>query len=169
MSRSWRAAEKSRRRRGVSSLRPPRRGQGLGVAAIAALLVVLLDQVTKWIVMQSWAGLPRGGRYLRLELLYNSGVSFSFLRGNTTVILVLVVAIVVVLVIALALASPPTRLALGVILGGALGNLVDRVFRDGAVVDFIGVWRWPTFNVADIAIVVGALLLVLVIGFGARR
>ena len=70
--------------------------------------------------------------------------------------------------VALFLAPPRYRPALGVILGGALGNLVDRFRFGGAVVDFIGVYRWPSFNLADAAIVAGTILLVLQVLRGSR-
>ena len=109
---------------------------------------------------------PRGRRTcrtgscggLRIELNYNSGISFSRLagaggdrRGRWSR------AVAAGVTAALFLAPPRYRPALGVILGGAVGNLVDRLRFGGAVVDFIGVYVWPSFNVADAAIVAGTV------------
>ena len=97
----------------------------------------------------------------------NVGAAFSFAQGAT--VLFTAVAVVVVIVIvrtARRLGSVAWATSLGLLLGGALGNLLDRVFRDpgpgrGAVVDWIDFRVWPVFNVADSAIVVGGLLAVL--------
>ena len=143
----------------------PRRAWGLilGVAAF----VLVADQLSKW-----WAVRTLTTRTidvvwtLRLNLTGNTGASFSSFGGQGPLISLGVVAVVV----AVLWLSPmaPSRLgsvALGMILGGALGNLTDRVFRGdagflhGAVVDFIDVQWWPVFNVADMSVVIGALLL----------
>lgn len=89
----------------------------------------------------------------------NTGVSFGRVTGNGDAVLIAVVVLVAVLAVGLAVAPPRYRLALGILLGGAAGNLIDRV-RHGAVLDFVDVPWWPTFNVADVAIVVGVALVV---------
>jgi signal peptidase II len=128
---------------------------------------VLLDQATKLLALQ----LPPGGigsDPFRLRLVFNENAAFG-IPGFPGMFL-LITTVVTVLVIR---ALPRTdRLSLGfaygLVLGGALGNLLDRLFREpgfpsGAVVDFlevgVGSVRWPTFNVADIGIVVGAMLI----------
>ena len=105
---------------------------------------------------------------LRIDLNYNSGISFSRFAGAGGVLVVLVAAVVAGVTAALVLAPPRYRPALGVILGGAVGNLIDRLRFGGAVVDFIGVYGWPSFNVADAAIVAGTIILVLQVLRGAR-
>jgi signal peptidase II len=135
----------------------------VGAVSIAAL-VVLVDQLTKW-----WASdrLDAGPIHviwtLDLELNRNTGSAFSLFQGATPVLVVIAVALVAVLLV-LAYRSPsPSRAAIfGLIIGGAVGNLSDRLFRGdhGAVIDFIDFHFWPTFNVADACIVVGCLLLV---------
>jgi signal peptidase II len=145
-----------------------RSSRGLGPALALAGLVLLLDQAGKWLVRREAAELPyrlAGG--LRLDLTYNSGVSFSRFAEAGDIVVALVAAVVGGVAVALWLA-PRHRLALGVIFGGAVGNLIDRLRFDGAVVDFIGVYRWPSFNLADVAIVVGTALLVLKVLRGAR-
>jgi signal peptidase II len=94
-----------------------------------------------------------------LSVAYNSGISFSQLSDAGSVVVVLVAAVSTAVAVALFVAPPRYRLALGVILGGALGNLIDRLRYDGAVLDFIGIWKWPSFNVADMAVVFGTLWL----------
>jgi signal peptidase II len=134
------------------------------VLAIAAV-VVFADQVTK-----TWAVDHVSDRAihviwtLRLAVTYNSGAAFSIGQGITPVFVAVAVGMVVALVvIARRDETIGARVALGLVLGGALGNLTDRVVRHhhGAVVDFIDFRWWPVFNVADASIVVGAILLAL--------
>ncbi len=136
----------------------------LGLAGV----VLALDQFTKWIVLQEWAGLPRAYPGLRLQAAYNPGISFSQLQDAGSLVVVLVAAVAIGVAIALVLCSPPYRPALGVVLGGALGNLLDRLRYDGTVLDFIGIWRWPSFNVADVAVVAGTAWLIVVMLRGVR-
>jgi signal peptidase II len=138
-----------------------RSSRRLGPALAAAAGVFIVDQASKWLVRHEAAHLPYqvvGG--LRIVLNYNSGISFSRFAGSGGLVVAMVAAVAVGVTVALFLAPPRYRVALGVILGGAVGNLVDRPRFGGAVVDFIGVYGWPSFNVADAAIVVGTLILV---------
>jgi signal peptidase II len=139
-----------------------------------AALVVVADQTSK-----TWAlhHLQLSERHVLgpiwLVLTFNSGAAFSLGRGVTPIVEAVVVVLVVWLVVfsrrAGRAASTPVAVGLGLLLGGATGNLIDRVFRHhhGAVIDFIDALRigthdrWPVFNVADAAIVVGVLILVL--------
>lgn len=132
----------------------------LGLALALAAGVLVADQLSKWLVRSEAADLPLrlvGG--VRVVLVYNSGISFSRLAGAGQIVVVLVAAVAIGVAVALALSPPRYRPALGVILGGAVGNLIDRLRFDGAVVDFIAVYSWPSFNVADAAIVVGTILI----------
>ena len=135
----------------------------LAVAAGVAALVVMVDQLTKW-----WAvdRLSRGPVHvagtLDLELSRNTGSAFSLFQGGSAALVVVAAALVVALALMVRRSGSVGRAAvLGLIIGGALGNLSDRLFRDGhgAVVDFIALHFWPTFNVADSCIVVGCVLL----------
>jgi signal peptidase II len=122
--------------------------------------VLATDQLTKWVVRGAADALPAtiaGG--IRIVPTYNSGVSFSRLAGRGSLVMVLVAVVATAVAAALVLAPPRYKLPLGIILGGALGNLVDRVRFDGAVFDFVALWWWPAFNVADIAVVAGTALL----------
>jgi signal peptidase II len=105
---------------------------------------------------------------LRLHLARNRGAAFSLAFGSGGVIAILAIAVVVVLIaVGRSLDTRVGVLSLGLVLGGALGNLTDRLLRDGsgflggAVVDFIDLQWWPVFNVADIAVSIGGVLLVL--------
>lgn len=145
-----------------------KRGYVLALALAAA--VVVADQATKWVVRAQAEHLPRqlvAG--LRIDLTYNSGISFSRFAGAGDVVVVLVAAVAAGVAAALVLSPPRYRPALGVILGGAVGNLIDRLRFDGAVVDFIGFYGWPSFNVADAAIVVGTVLLALQVVVGRQE
>ena len=138
----------------------------LGVAAV----VVAVDQLTKW-----WALRNLPGRSihlfwtLHLDLARNTGAAFSRFGGQGPLIGVLALGIVAFLLWqGRTVSSRLGSVALGLVLGGAIGNLVDRAFRDGsgfmqgAVVDFIDPRWWPVFNVADSCVVIGALLLIVV-------
>ncbi|MDQ6852467.1 MAG: signal peptidase II [Actinomycetota bacterium] len=137
---------------------------------IAGLVVgiVLLDQVTKAVVVATLADGPLSiiGDTVELRLSRNPGGAFSLLTGFTPLLAVLAVIVAVVLVrVAQRMTDPVMVVALSLVLGGAIGNLLDRVFRSpsflrGEVVDFIRVGGFPSFNVADSAITIGAVLLV---------
>jgi signal peptidase II len=136
-----------------------------------ALTVIVLDQLTKWWALESLSG----GRVidvvwtLRFRLVFNSGASFSIGDGLGPLIGLAAIAVVIILIwTGRSIASPVGAVALGLVLGGAIGNLLDRVFRagdgflGGSVVDFIDVQWWPVWNVADMGVVIGAILLVAV-------
>ncbi len=139
---------------------------GLGVVAPAAVAVVAVavDQASK-----TWALGRLDGREplhvvgsLQLALSFNSGVAFSLGQGSGLAIVPIALAVVVVVVlVARSLSGRLAGLSVGLVVGGALGNLVDRLVRGhgGAVVDFIDLQWWPVFNVADACIVVGGILL----------
>jgi signal peptidase II len=131
------------------------------VAGAVAVVVVVVDQVTKsWAVRRLSHGDIHVVWKLDLELTYNSGASFGLARGWAPIIAgVAVTAIVLLLSAVRHVRSDALAAALGLVVGGALGNLTDRIVRShhGAVVDFIALHFWPTFNVADSCIVVGAI------------
>lgn len=140
-----------------------------------AFAIVAADQGTKFLAEQLLvahepvAVLP----FFNFYLTYNTGAAFSFLRdaGGWQRWLFAVLSIGVSAFIVIWLSRLPRgngwlACALALVLGGAIGNLLDRLFRiDGGVVDFVdvyyGTWHWPAFNVADAAISIGAVLLVL--------
>jgi signal peptidase II len=137
--------------------------------AVAAV-VVALDQLTKAIALERLAdGAPVHvlGDLLQFRLVFNPGAAFSFATGYTFVFTIIAaVVVVVILRVSRKLRSLPWALALGALLGGAIGNLLDRVFREpavfqGHVVDFIELPNWPVFNLADTAITCSAVAMVL--------
>lgn len=147
---------------------PPRR---LGLVAAVAFAVLLADQASKW-----WAvdRLSDGDIIdligsARFNLFYNTGVAFSLGSDDGLGPWISVLAIGVVVAVSFGATSRYRlgAIASGLISGGAVGNLLDRAFRGddgflhGAVIDFIDLQWWPVFNIADAAIVVGAILLVI--------
>lgn len=134
-----------------------------------ALVWLAADAVSKAVAVANLTpGRPVDalGSALRLDLLRNPGSAFSFATGYTAVLSLVAVAVVVVLVrLAGRLRSRAWAVAFGLLLGGALGNLADRVFRSpgflrGHVVDFLALPHWPVFNLADSGITVAAVLIV---------
>ena len=144
-------------------------------------LVIVLDQLTKYFAIEllepykAHAVIPG---FLNWTLAYNAGAAFSFLhdaggwqRWLFTGLAIAVSAVLIVWLGRTARGEWRTALPLALVIGGALGNLIDRM-RFGHVTDFIEVyyqqWSWPAFNVADSAISVGAVLLIL-FGLGGRK
>jgi signal peptidase II len=147
----------------VAALTRPR---ALAVTAAAAAPIVLLDQLTKWRALEALSDGPIHLFWtLDLRLTFNSGAAFSTAPGLTPFLTAAGVVLVGMLVLMSGSATKTSAaVALGLLLGGAVGNLSDRLFRDhgGAVIDFVDFGWWPVFNVADTALVCGAILLVLV-------
>ena len=143
---------------------------------MVAGVVVLIDQLTKW-----WAlnALDEGPiviieDFYQFRLTFNTGASFSMLTGAGPLIAIVVFGVIGLIIFVLGDASRRIEaVSLGLVLGGAIGNLIDRLFRgsgllDGAVVDFIDFSFFATFNVADAAVTIGVMLL-LVSTFVFRR
>ena len=138
---------------------------------MAAVAIVVLDLITKLIAeatLLRTPGVSVIGDWFQLRLVYNPGAAFGLHVGPYSRWIFFVVALVAVVVLArMSRASPATdrfrQLALGLVAGGAAGNLIDRIRSARGVVDFldvgIGALRWPTFNVADIAVSCGAIAL----------
>ncbi|MFD0801253.1 signal peptidase II, partial [Streptomonospora algeriensis] len=150
-----------------SAARRPRRFVLLAAVAAAVLAA---DYATKEAALAAFApgeSMPVVGGLLKFTLVFNTGAAFSMGRGMPWLFFLIAVGVVGYIVfMARKLASGPWAVALGLIMGGALGNLVDRAFRPpaplhGAVVDWIRVPNWPVFNIADSCIVVGGALAVL--------
>lgn len=146
---------------------------GLGTA----LAIAILDQLSKAAILAHFAGRPFGGDpltpFFSFVLTYNRGMSFGLFNGgpggstglNAVLFSLAAAAIVAGLIWWLSrVGSPLLALAIGLIIGGAVSNVVDRI-RLGAVVDFldfhIGSWHWPAFNLADSAICVGVVAMLL--------
>lgn len=147
---------------------------------IVAGLIIGLDQWTKWLVRsnipfaQQW--LPEGlewlAPYARLVHWHNSGAAFGMFQGGSAVFTVLafiVIGLIVYYYPRVGVNDWLTRLALGMQMGGAAGNLISRLTLDGKVTDFISVGAFPVFNVADSAITVGVGVLLLGVWLEERR
>lgn len=131
-------------------------------ASVVALLVIAIDQITKSLVESN---ITVGERIdvlgpIQLTNVGNTGIAFGLAGGGGTVLVAL--ALITLVLIVGFFARDPDRpgiwLAIGLLVGGAAGNLIDRIAHD-AVTDFIKIGFWPTFNVADVAITFGVLLL----------
>src|SRR5665647_322132 len=154
----------------------PRRLLYLAVV-IVAVPVYVADQLTKaWASANLQSDQPRSliGSILQLNLTHNSGAAFSIGTGATWILTAIACSVVVfVVVTARRLGSRGWALALGLLLGGSLGNLSDRMFRApgpgrGQVVDFLQLPHYPIFNIADSAIVSAAVLIALLAFRGVR-
>jgi signal peptidase II len=134
-------------------------------AGLVMVAVIVLDQVTKAMVRSNVAIGDRDGVLPAVEIVHvrNEGVAFSRFSGGGTLVAIIVGAALLALVAYFVthLDKPLIWLPTGLLLGGALGNVIDRI-RDGAVTDFIKLPGWPAFNVADISITVGVLVLLYV-------
>ena len=138
-----------------------------------AALVIAIDLVTKLVAEAALLhtnAVPVFGDWFQLRLIYNRGAAFGLHVGPFSRWVFLGVAVIAIVVLErMSRGSPPgdrfRQVALGLVAGGAAGNLVDRIRSAHGVVDFldvgIGTLRWPTFNVADIAVSCGAIALAL--------
>jgi signal peptidase II len=139
----------------------------LVVPAFVATLVVAVDQASKAAIV-AWLGRDEpehrwelAGALLAVEYVENTGAAFGSFRDQGAWLIPVALAVVVGLVVyyrRVARPSPVLALSLGLLIGGALGNLIDR-WRLGYVVDFVAVGVWPKFNVADAAVSLGVVLL----------
>jgi signal peptidase II len=158
------------------SAHPGRRGLPLVVALVAAL-VFLADQGSKSLAVARLTGRGRVdliGDLFGLRLVRNAGAAFSMATGATWLLTIIALVVVITIIrIARRLGSRGWTLALGLLLGGALGNLTDRLIRSpgffrGQVVDFLELPHWPIFNLADTSIDTGAVLIALLTLRGIR-
>jgi signal peptidase II len=154
---------------------PPGRSRLVLLLAVAAA-VLLADVLSKALVVRELSDrepVTLLGGLLTLRLVRNPGAAFGFAQGITIAFTVVAVGVVVVILrLSRRLRSTPWAVALGLVLGGAVGNLTDRIFRApgpgrGHVVDFLELPHWPVFNLADSAIVMAAVLMVLLSARGS--
>ncbi len=135
------------------------------VGLLIAALWVAADQATKTWAENTLAGHPDFlFGHFGFELIYNSGIAFGIASGAPGIITVFGIVVSAVLVVVLFRTRRPlTTVAAALVLGGALGNVVDRIFRHngGAVIDFLHSGFWPTFNLADAGVVIGLVLAII--------
>jgi signal peptidase II len=152
------------------------------LALLTVILVVALDQWTKALVVANLTlngpPTPLIGNYLTLYYIRNSGAAFGLFSNNLILVILIVAAIVVISYLYLRFLNTGTlaiKLIFGMIIGGALGNLIDRARHSGYVVDFIFFripqigFRFAIFNLADASISVGVFLLFVMLLFGGLR
>lgn len=148
---------------------PIRARRRIGVLVVVAAAVLVADVLTKVVTVATLEGgapVEVVDGLLTLRVIRNPGAAFGIAGGLTVLFSVVAVGVVVAIIrTARRLVSTPWAVALGLLLGGALGNLGDRLFRQpgplrGHVVDFLELPNWPVFNLADSAIVCGGLLAV---------
>ena len=139
--------------------------RGYPLLGLVGALVVAVDQATKTLALEtlSGSGVDVLGGLVTLRITINSGGAFGVLQGVPGFFLVATVGIIVgILLWARNVEQRGWLIALGLVLGGGVGNVIDRLVRDhGGVVDFVDLHWWPVFNVADACIVTGVGLLLL--------
>ncbi|GAA5002349.1 signal peptidase II [Streptomyces hyderabadensis] len=157
-------------RKQVQAPERPRGKRRVAVLFAVALFAYLLDLGSKMLVvakLEHHEPIEIIGDWLRFAAIRNAGAAFGFGEAFTIIFTVIAAAVIVVIArLARKLHSLPWAIALGLLLGGALGNLTDRIFRapgvfEGAVVDFIAPKHFAVFNLADSAIVCGGILIVI--------
>lgn len=149
---------------------PARRPTGAWPAILIAgiaVIIILLDQFTKWLVVDRLAGPAAPGRVDLVPGIFsfvyveNRGAAFGIFQGYSDIVLVAAILLVIGITFVMyrmSAGSPLLPYATGLIVGGAVGNIIDRI-RLGYVVDFVAVGPWPKFNVADAAVTVGVALM----------
>ncbi|MCL5773715.1 MAG: signal peptidase II [Firmicutes bacterium] len=139
------------------------------ILGAAAILVILLDQLSKYLVAGHFLlnfSTPLLGRILYLTYIKNSGIAFGFAPRAGVFLIILTAAVIIVFIFVAANYSKKEtagrklalQIAAGLVLGGSIGNLIDRI-RLGAVIDFIDFKFWPVFNFADSAVTIGILII----------
>ena len=132
-------------------------------AGVVLVAVLVADQLTKALVRSSLevGEVREVFPFLDIVRVNNEGIAFGALGGGETLVVVAVAAALVGLIVFFVVSAdrPLVWLPTGLLLGGALGNVIDRV-RDGAVTDFVKLPHWPAFNLADVAITAGVIALV---------
>ena len=147
---------------------------------ITAIIIIIADQSSKWWIFEKIMQPPRiinVNEYFNLVLTWNNGISFGLFNNDNEInalIISLIAAVIIIFLMRLLSKSKSRKLSigLGMIIGGAIGNVIDRSIY-GAVMDFldvhINVYHWPAFNIADSGITVGALILVFDSLFSQRK
>jgi signal peptidase II len=142
------------------------------VAFVIAAVVVVADWVTTTIALDHLRGPQHVWGPFGLELTFNSGFAFSLFSGRATVVTVLLcIGVAVLAVVVAQVRTIPLAVGSGLVLGGAVGNLSERIAggHGGRVPDFITLDYWPTFNLADACVTIGVVVVVVALLVGERR
>ena len=145
------------------------RGKYKSLAFFLAIIAVSLDQISKWLILEKILSPERPfietTSFFNIALVWNYGVSFGMFAGHRQPLLLTCLSILIVGILIVWLTRNTSKLvalALGCVIGGAIGNIIDRL-RFGAVTDFLdfhlGNYHWPAFNIADSCIFIGVVLL----------
>lgn len=141
-------------------------GQTILRTALVAAVVIFFDQLTKALVRADIDRFEEVELILGIKLIHtrNTGVAFSMLSGGGPIVVIVAVIAITALLIVFAthLKTKLIWLPVGMLLGGAAGNLIDRI-RIGAVTDFVKIPHWPAFNVADVGVTFGVIILIFVL------
>ena len=138
---------------------------------ILVAILVTLDQASK-LLIGNLVTEPIGNDAFKIEIISNTGLAFGFNDGSNVknIFIMLFVLFIVIKFVKdqIELIDTKTAVALSMVLAGGLSNLIDRIFR-GAVLDFIKIFKFPIFNIADILVVVGAILLIIFLVIFTRK
>lgn len=133
------------------------------IIVIIVVLIIILDQTSKFIVEKNFSDKDVGNNIIRIEVSTNTGLAFGFNDGNFKNILltIFVLGIIINFIVKqIEQLDIKTTFVLGFVLGGGISNLIDRFIR-GSVLDFIKIYKFPNFNVADSFIVIGWILIII--------
>lgn len=139
------------------------------IAIVVAALVLIADQVAKYLIVANFQlgqSIPLVDGFMNLTYIVNEGAAFGILKGGRWFFLAVTIIIMIICICMLIKKTYDSKLmfwAISLVLSGGLGNLIDRIFRGGRVVDFLDLAfsDFPIFNIADCAVVVGACLIAL--------
>lgn len=132
------------------------------IIVIIVAIIIIIDQTSK-ILVSNLLSETIGNDFFKLEIISNTGMAFGFNDGNIKNILISIFVLAIVISFIrnqLERIDKKTGIAIAVAIGGAISNLIDRIFR-GGVLDFIKIYKIPNFNLADLFIVVGWILIII--------
>ncbi len=132
------------------------------IIVIIVAIIIIIDQTSK-ILVSNLLSETIGNNFFKLEIISNTGMAFGFNDGNIKNILISIFVLAIVISFIrnqLERIDKKTGIAIAVAIGGAISNLIDRIFR-GGVLDFIKIYKIPNFNLADLFIVVGWILIII--------